>query len=251
MFFRSVTKYPWFAAAIVVLTCGIAFAQGGEQPAKPMSLLQLLAMGRWFMIPLAACSLFGVTLIVERFIALRIGAVIPPEFIEGLTQRIAGDKPDIKAARDYCKQHDNPIARVLAAGLRRYPRGEEAMEAAIEDTGAAEVARLRANFRILYGVANVAPMLGLLGTVWGMIEAFQVASQQGLGQAEKLAEGIYNALVTTFAGLTIAIPVLIFYYYFQSKIETIVSRMNDVCVEVLETLFGDHQIDHPVSVKER
>lgn len=216
-----------------------------------MSLLQLLAKGRWFMIPLGACSLLGVTLIIERFIALRIKTIIPPDFLDGLFNALGRNNDDVAAGRTYCKQHDSPVARVLDAGLRRYKRGEEATEAAIEDTGATEIARLRANFRILYGVASVAPMLGLLGTVWGMIEAFQVASQQGLGQAEKLAEGIYNALVTTFAGLTIAIPVLIFYYYFQSKVETIVSRLNDVSVEFLERLFGEHQVDHPIAAHEQ
>jgi len=99
---------------------------------------------------------------------------------------------------------------------------------------------------MLYGVATVAPMLGLLGTVWGMIEAFQVASHQGLGQAERLAEGIYAALVTTFVGLTIAIPILIFYFYFQSRIDAIVSEMNDVSVALLDKLFGMHGADHPI-----
>jgi biopolymer transport protein ExbB len=99
---------------------------------------------------------------------------------------------------------------------------------------------------MLYGVAYVSPMLGLLGTVWGMIEAFQAAALQGLGQAEKLAEGIYNALVTTFAGLMIAIPVLIFYFYFQSKIESIIAEMNDVSIRILEHMFDQHQLDHPI-----
>jgi biopolymer transport protein ExbB len=127
-----------------------------------------------------------------------------------------------------------PIARIALAGLRKLPRGPEAVEGAVEDAGAHEISKLRRNLRLLYGVGAVAPMLGLLGTVWGMITAFQVASVQGLGKAEHLATGIYEALVTTFAGLLVAIPTVIFYYYFLSKIDALVHDMNELSIEFVE-----------------
>lgn len=226
-----------------------AWAQESAVPAgdaKPISFLNLLVRGGWFMVPLAACSLLGVALIAERYVALRRKAVIPPQFEEQLLRRLSASPPDVAAAREYCQANVSPMSRVILAGLRKYPLGEAAMEEAIEDAGAIEVSRLRNNFRMLNGVATVAPMLGLLGTVWGMIEAFRVASMQGLGQAEMLAEGIYHALVTTLAGLMIAIPVLMFYFYFQSRIDAIVADMNDISVAMFDKLFGSHGPDHPI-----
>ncbi len=244
-------RWCWLVLLILVSTAVAqtepGAASGGEsQTVVRLSLLELLAKGRWFMVPLGAASLLGLAIVIERLVALRRKAVIPPNFADGLVNALGNDRSDIAAGRAFCHEQNSPMARVMLAAFRRVNRGEEAMEAAIEDAGTAEVAKLRNNFRLLYGVAYIAPMLGLLGTVWGMIEAFQVASQQGLGQAEKLAEGIYNALVTTFAGLMIAIPVLIFYFYFQSRVESIVAQMNDVSIRVLEHLFGQHQLDHPI-----
>ena len=127
----------------------------------------------------------------------------------------------------------------MAAGLRKLPQGHAAVERAIEDQGGAEVHKLRRNMRLLYGVSVVAPLMGLLGTVWGMIEAFRVtSSQQGLGKPELLAKGIYEALVCTMAGLMVAIPVLMLYYFFASKIERYVAEMNDVSLE-----FTDHFLE--------
>ncbi len=244
---RSAGGGTWLvAAAAVIVLVAVCWAQqpaapAPQAPGKPvqkvertptMSFLELLMKGGYFMIPIAGCSLLGLAVIIERFIALRRGAIVPAGFMNGLKQAFT-DPRDRQAGLDYCHAHDSPIARVAAAGIRKLHRDEESVEQAIEDAGANEVAKLRRNLRMLYGVAAVAPMLGLLGTVWGMIQAFQVAAAKGLGRAEALASGIYEALVTTFAGLCVAIPVLIFYYYFLDKIERIVSHMNDVSVEFL------------------
>jgi len=123
---------------------------------------------------------------------------------------------------------------VVAAAIRKLHKPQETVERAIEDAGGIEVLRLRRYLRLLYGVSAVAPMIGLLGTVWGMIKAFQVAAVAGLGKAGLLAEGIYIALVTTLAGLVVAIPVLMFYYYFQGKIDDVVHEMNDVTMDFLD-----------------
>ena len=199
-----------------------------------MTFLELLGKGRWFMLPIGLCSLLGLAVIFERLYALRKSVIIPPGFLAGLKGIFRQGEDDRQAALEYCRSNRSPAARVLAVGIRKLPNGEEAVEQGIEDAGANEVFKLRKNLRFLYGIASIAPMLGLLGTVWGMIEAFQVASTMGLGKADKLATGIYEALVTTFAGLTVAIPVLIFYFYFLGKIESIVGEMNDVCEDFVE-----------------
>jgi len=226
--------------AIVVLAGTVCLAQATNKPLTPeiqqpkMSLFELLLMGRWFMIPIGLCSLIGLAIIIERLIALRRKMIIRPGFLAGLKSVFRHTKDDRATGMEYCRTHDCPIARVVAAGIGKFHKGDKAVEDAIEDAGAGEVTKLRRNLRMLYAVAAVAPMLGLLGTVWGMIEAFQIASAKGLGRPELLATGIYKALVTTFAGLTVAIPALIFYYYFLGKIDQLVSEMNDVSIEFVE-----------------
>ena len=240
--FRNVPV--WLIVATVIAGLGAACLaqvadEAGDAQSEPgetpkMTMVELLLKGRWFMIPIGLCSLMGLAIIIERLVALRLGTIIPSRFLTGLKSAFRHADEDRAAGLEYCRTHDCPIARVLAAGISKLHKGEESVERTIEDAGANEVIKLRRNLRMLYAVAAVSPMLGLLGTVWGMIEAFQVASVKGLGRAELLATGIYEALVTTFAGLTVAIPVLIFYYYFVGKIEHIVSEMNDVSIEFTE-----------------
>jgi len=238
----------WLIVAAVVLVAGAGLcraqddatgaAAGAETEATStpqMTFLELLEKGGLqFMIPIGLCSLVGLTIIIERLLALRKSAVIPRSFMPGLKGVFNGEHRDPQAGLDYCNAHRSPLSRVVAAGIRKMKRSEEAVERAVEDAGAIEVDKLRRNMHLLFGVSAVAPMLGLLGTVWGMIEAFQVASIAGLGKASKLATGIYQALVTTFAGLVVAIPVLILYYYFLGKIDQMVHQMNDVTMEFVD-----------------
>jgi biopolymer transport protein ExbB len=200
-------------------------------PATEMTFLQLLIKGGIFMIPIGLCSLAAVALILERMIALRRKVIIPPGFLDGLAKVGLSNR---QAAMEYCRNSKAPVGRVIAVGIRKLPQGEEAVEQAIEDAGANEVSKLRKNLRALYSIATISPLLGLLGTVWGMIQSFQVASARGLGKAELLAGGIYEALVTTLAGLMVAIPVLVFYYHFLGRIDRIVAEMNDVSERFLE-----------------
>jgi len=235
-------------AAVIALTGAICLAQvdpgkaPGSAPASgqvhkeppKMSLLELLRKGGVFMIPIGLCSLMGLAVVIERSVALRRKAIVPAGFVDGLKGVFAREADDPAEGLAYCHTHDSPMARVAAAGIRKLRLDEESVENAIEDAGANEVAKLRRNLRMLYGVAAISPMLGLLGTIWGMIQAFQVASVKGLGRATELATGIYEALVTTFGGLCVAIPALVFYYYFLGKIERIVSMMNDASMDFLE-----------------
>jgi len=264
------TKPPAFILA-AMLVCLAAAALAGPAsrapetaPAAPpapvtasrpaetqhINMLELLKKGGYFMFPIAACSILGLAVIIERFISLRTGKIIPSKFMTGLKDVFKHTVDDRQLGLDYCHAQNCPIGRVAAAGIRKLHKEEESVEQAIEDAGANEVARLRRNLRMLFGVAAVAPMLGLLGTVWGMIEAFQVASVVGLGQAQAMAKGIYEALVTTFGGLCVAIPILIFYYYFQGKIERLVANMNDASVEFLEHYIGEEVVAEPAGESE-
>lgn len=242
----------WLIVTVLVaVAAGMALAQAAEpvEPVVPaeevketktpeMTFMEILLKGRWFMIPIGLCSLLGLAIIVERMIALRRSAVLPPAFLGGLKATFRHDEKDRAVGLEYCSANDSPMSRVAAAGIRKMHGGEQAVERAIEDAGANEVSKLRKNLRMLYGVSGVSPMLGLLGTVWGMIQAFQVASAGGLGRAENLAKGIYEALVTTFGGLMVAIPALIFYYYFLGRIDEIVHEMNETSVDFVEHYMG-------------
>jgi biopolymer transport protein ExbB len=248
---------PWLVAAMLVGVIGAACAaqaaapaatapaaQDANQPAEgqPMSFLELLLKGRWFMVPIGLCSLLGLAVIIERLIVLRRKAVIPPDFMPGLKGIFGRGRGDRTAGLAYCRSRDCPISRVVHAAIRKFHRSEEAVEHAIEDAGANEISKLRRNLRMLYAVAAVAPMLGLLGTVWGMIDAFHVASTlqdvSAMVRYQRLGKGIYEALVTTFAGLTVAIPVLIFYHFFLSRIDRLVHEINEVSVEFMEHYMG-------------
>ena len=246
-------KFGIGAALCVVLAVGsFALAQEATTqaattttpPGKNLTFLQLLMKGGYFMIPILLCSVAAVTLILERFIALRKKNVIPVGFLEGLSKVGLSDR---QAAIAYCRQSGTPVGRVIATGIRKLPQGEEAVERAIEDAGANEVSRLRRNLRTLYSISVVAPMLGLVGTVSGMIVAFQVAARGGMGKAELLAGGIYEALITTLGGLSVAIPVLVFYYYFLGKIDRIVAEMNDLSEQFLEQHVHPSPPGRPVS----
>jgi len=252
------SKVPiWLVVSVVVAAAAVpmCMGQGADKAAPPaaakakadgaveaevvttpeMSFLELLeAGGLQFMIPIGLCSLLGLTIIIERCIVLRRKAIMPPGFMERLKAVFHHDSQDRTAGLEFCHADGSPISQIVAAAIRKLHKSEEAVERAIEDAGAIEVSKLRRFLRLLYGVSAVAPMIGLLGTVWGMIKAFQVAAVAGLGKAGLLAEGIYIALVTTLAGLVVAIPVLMFYYYFLGKIDDVVHEMNDLTVEFLD-----------------
>lgn len=241
---RSLTFPGSIPVAVLLLVSArwlLAAAPVAPAPAEERStrtFLGLLVSGGWFMVPIGAASLVGFALVTERAIALRRSRIVPPGFMEGLKNQ--GD--DREAAIGYCRRNPSPISRVMLAGLRRMTHGEVAAERAMEDAGGNEIHKMRRNLRLMYGVSVVSPMLGLLGTVWGMIEAFRVTShQQGLGKPEQLAGGIYEALVTTLAGLMVAIPVVMFYYYFVQKIEAFTADLNDAGMEFTEQFFPDRE----------
>jgi biopolymer transport protein ExbB len=202
-----------------------------DAPAPSLSLLELFGKAGIFIWPLTACSVITVAVIIERFVALRRSRVLPPGFMRGLREVFQFPDRDREQALVYCEQDDSPLARTIAAGIRRLPRGYLAAEKAIEDAGGNEAMKLRHNLRLLYSLGSVATLLGLIGTIWGMIKAFEVASVQGPGHVQALSEGIYVAMVNTFAGLAIAIVVTIFYYYFAGHIEKLVVEMNEAVNE--------------------
>jgi biopolymer transport protein ExbB len=241
--------YAAILASALFVTVG-AMAQvkpeagpGLKQEEPRDTLFTLIVKGGVVMIPLGLCSIIGLAIAVERMIGLSRERIIPPGFIDGLKQAFGkGDDASVAASIRFCEESATPVGRVFEAGLLSLPMGPSGVEKAIEDAGGREVNKLKRSVRSLSVVASISPLLGLLGTVYGLISVFQSASVGGMGKADVLAKGIYEALVTTAAGLTIAIPVLLAYQYLASKVDGLVDEMDEMgmvfmasCVNARET----------------
>lgn len=204
------------------------------EPLTLDSVFDMVLNGGPLMIPIALCSIVAVMYVVERSIRLRgneLGSAgYGKRILEVADARGPGD------ALRACEEDPRPLGRILGAALRRARGPLLEMEKAVEDAGYREVKRLGANLKPLVLVGMIAPLLGLLGTVWGMIEAFSsIAVNDGLGKPELLASGISQALITTAAGLTVAIPTQAAYYWFKGRIDRFVRRSEDLYLE-LESL---------------
>ncbi len=204
---------------------------------EPPSLLELLDKGGPLMYAIYAASVLMVTFAIERALSLRRGRILPAEFVQNLRTLVSARPIERDKVLTYCQAHPSPIARIFQSAVKRLHRPLPEIEKTIEDAGAKEVRLLKRNTRVLSGVATVAPLLGLLGTVTGMISAFkEISTGEALGQADMLAGGIYQALITTAAGLSVAIPSLVLYLVFNSKIEKLVGEMDDLTLEFVEAV---------------
>ncbi|HPF40057.1 MAG TPA: MotA/TolQ/ExbB proton channel family protein [Phycisphaerae bacterium] len=208
-------------------------------PTKPVaiqSVWDFVVKGGPMMIPIILCSLFALGVIVERVVSLRTGVVIPAGFLEGLHAIMRDPKRARKEALAYCSDTESPLGGILAAGVKRLNEPVAVLEKHVQDAGERAIAVLRKNLRVLTVVASVCPLMGLLGTIFGMIEAFQTvaASGEALGKTELLAEGIYQAMITTAAGLLVAIPVVIAYHYLSARIDALVGEMDRMTLDFLE-----------------
>ena len=225
------------AAAAPAPAEGEAPAQGPTDRLKPPTVFELLDQGGPVMYPIYACSILALAFAIERAISLRRGRILPPAFILNVRGLLAARPVDREKVLTYCQANPSPISRIFQAAVKRLRRPLPEIEKTIEDAGAKEVRLLRRNCRVLSGVAYIAPLLGLLGTVLGMIKCFsQVSTGEALGRAERLAGGIYQALVTTAGGLTVAIPAAVLYLMFTAKIEKLVGEMDDLSLEFVESV---------------
>ena len=199
------------------------------------SLWSLLLKGRAMMIPIGLCSIIAVTVIIERFVSLRRVKVMPPEFVTGLKKALQEGENKSRIGVEYCDAHPCPLGVMVREGFAKMPKGEQAVEKSMEDSGARLLNKMKRSLRPLVGIATIAPLLGLLGTVYGMITAFQAASVAGVGKGDRLAVGIYEALVTTAAGLTLAIPVLVVHIVLNGRVDSLVDDLDDRAGELIET----------------
>lgn len=205
------------------------------------SLLDMVVDGGPLMVPIGLCSVVALAYMVERSVRLRRGRLGTARFGERLAASVRAG--GAQRGLEECLKERTPLARILAAGLQRAERPYVEREKAAEDAGLREVRRLSIGMRPLVVVAMIAPLLGLLGTVWGMIQAFSnIALKDGLGKPELLATGISQALITTAAGLAVAIPTQAAYYYFRSRIDRFARTAEDAHLELERALDGKREL---------
>jgi biopolymer transport protein ExbB len=217
------------ALTVIAHAAEVGDAAGVEKE----TMFSLIKKGGPVMIPLAIGSIIALALSVERFISLTKERVLPGDFLKGLGEAWDRD-PSGKAAEEFCDKSKGAAGHVFKAGIRWRNDGHQAVHKAIEDAGAREADKMKRSLRPLSIIAAVSPLLGLLGTVYGMIDAFHKTSTSGgAAKTADLADGIYEALVSTAAGLTIAIPVMLLYQWLSTRVDAIIDHIDEVGTEFL------------------
>jgi biopolymer transport protein ExbB len=216
--------------------------------------IQWFARGGPIMYPILACSIIGLAVFLERLAFLRRKHLVPERFVRAVTR--AWQRGEFEVAWRLCQQQDIPLTRILRAGLRKLKEGPQEVERAIEVTGSHEAGVLGANLRFLGAISNIAPMLGFLGTVTGLITAFNVIAVQGTGDPKLMADGVSEALITTEFGLFVGIPALGAYHYLRAKVDRLLHEMEAVTIELLNATgfvgrIGDEGDSHEISDEER
>ncbi len=197
--------------------------------------------GGWLMWPITLCSIISLAIIAERFWSLRKKRIVPGNLVAQVWQweKVGHlDKKRINALRA-----SSPLGRVMAAGLVNRQHSRDVMKESIEEVGRQVAHELQRFLNTLGTIASISPLLGLLGTVFGMIKVFAVITTLGVGDPSVLADGISTALLTTAAGLSVAIPSLMFHRYFRGKVDDLVMTMEQEALKMVEVMHGMREKD--------
>jgi biopolymer transport protein ExbB len=200
---------------------------------------------------LALCSIVTVGYTFERLIGLRRGRVIPRDFVNRFLERLSNGKLDRDRATELCRSNESPAARIFGHVVRYWGQPSATIRQAVDADAAREVLDLRRNVRVLNGTATLAPLIGLLGTVIGMIQSFDaIGSKVGAGKSEALAQGISLALLSTAFGLGIAVVSVSAYYYLLNRVDLLVRDLDDNVRKVIDQISAeslrptDRRVDH-------
>ena len=216
-----------------------------------MNLLEIVLQGGWIMLPIFLASIIAVAIIIDRYIVIRKSKMNVPAFLV----RIRGmlKKKDLEGAISVCLEEKSPAANMVRKGLKKYKLGHERVKEAIENAGKQEVNNLEKGLSVLATISGVAPLLGFLGTVTGMISAFmRIQDLQGAANPSDLAGGIWEALLTTAFGLAVGIIAFTFYNYLVARINKLVADMeiisNDVVDIVEEVEKGEYRSEEKIEI---
>ncbi len=206
------------------------------------SLLRTLRDGGPLMIPIGICSFALLVIVFERAISLQKGRIIPGPFVKRFLEQLQERELSRETALELCENNDSPVARMFAAGVRKWGRPSVEIEQAILDSGERICNELRKYVRMMNGISTVSPLLGLLGTVFGMIQSFDAiaAFDPAQGDAKPMvAAGISQALITTAAGMAVAIPALIAYLYFVGRVDKRIVELDELGMEVVNCVSAE------------
>lgn len=197
-------------------------------------MFEIIKAGGPLMWPIIACSIIALAIVAERFWSLKAETIAPPNMLSQVVAWIEGNRLDVKHIQ--ALYDTSPLGRILAAGLMNKNDSRAVIKEAIEDAGRQVTHQLERFLTTLGTIAMVTPLLGLLGTVLGMINVFTVISTSGVGDPQELSGGISQALITTATGLSVAIPAMIFHRLFRRKVDSLVIDMEQEATKLIETL---------------
>ncbi|MFC1538061.1 MotA/TolQ/ExbB proton channel family protein [Candidatus Latescibacterota bacterium] len=217
---------------------------------ESISFLSIVLSGGWLMIPIVICSIIVVAVAIERYLAYKKLKINIPQLIMSIRHPLnAGNVLD---AINECTVAKGPVAAVIKAGLQKVKSGRESVKEAMETAGNAEVYHLEKNLSVLATLAGITPLIGFLGTVTGMIKAFMKIQQlSGNVNADVLAGGIWEAMVTTAAGLTVGIPAMILYNYYVNRVREFTFHMESTADEVLDMIVNVTEKANDVSPEKK
>ena len=203
-------------------------------------MFEIVQSGGWLMVPILLCSVIALAICVERYWTLQSNRIAPPHLLAMVWRWINSNQLDSKRIREL--REASPLGEVLAAGLTNSKRGREIMKESIEEAASRVIHDLERYLNPLGTIASITPLLGLLGTVIGMIKVFSAIMIEGTGNAGVLAGGISEALITTAAGLAVAIPALIFHRFFERRVEELVVSIEQESSKLVEVLHGGRDV---------
>jgi biopolymer transport protein ExbB len=202
---------------------------------------EIIVSGGWLMLPIIACSIVTIAITIERFWALNPSKIAPPNLLGQVWNWIQTNQMDSEKLKEL--RRSSPLGRILAAGLSNSRHGRDVMKDSIEETASQVIHEMERFLNALGTIASVSPLLGLLGTVFGMIEVFNQIVLQGSGNPGALAGGISVALITTAAGLCVAIPAMLAHRFFLRRLDTLVVTMEQEAVKLVDALHNERRID--------
>ena len=202
-------------------------------------MLELVKAGGWLMLPIILCSVISLAIIVERLWSLQVRRVLPKNLVAQVWRWEKIHQLNDERLTEL--QASSPLGSILAAGISNRHQNREVMKESIEDTGRHIVHELERYLNSLGTIAAITPLLGLLGTVIGMIKVFSTITTQGVGDPGALAGGISEALITTAAGMVVAIPTLMFYRYFRGRVRMLVLKMEQEALVMVEIMHGQRK----------
>lgn len=220
---------------ILQITTSVADTLATEAGGNTLTVLDLLSKGGFVLIIILLLSVVAVYVFVERYRTIKSASRTPDNFIDEIRDKVT--RGDIEGAKIQCAHVDSPIARMIEKGVSRIGSSLKNIEVSIENVGKIEIYRLEKNLSVLATIAGAAPMLGFLGTVIGMIKAFiAIAQEEGSVSPKLLSQGIYEAMITTAAGLVVGILAYLGYNYLVTRVQKLVHKMEYNSVEFIDLL---------------